>query len=79
MTVGPSATKVAKITQVKDDLAYALRWRSPVGLGLLAGLAGLFMIGVLGCPVGFLAGAAAARRGQTVLAAAGVTLRRACE
>jgi lysylphosphatidylglycerol synthetase-like protein (DUF2156 family) len=72
--VGPSATKVAKITQLKGDLAYALSWRSPVGLGLLVGLAGLFMVGVLGGAVGFLAGAAAARRGQAVLAAAGVAL-----
>jgi peptidoglycan/LPS O-acetylase OafA/YrhL len=74
VTVGPSATKVTKITQLRDDLAYALRRRSPLGLGLLVGLAGLFMVGVLGGAVGFLAGAAAARRAQCVLAAAGVAL-----
>ena len=74
VTVGPSATKVAKITQLKEDVAYALRWGTPLGLGLLVGLAGLFMVGVLGGPVGFLAGAAAARRAHTVLAGAGGTL-----
>ena len=50
------------------------RWRSPVGLGLLVGLGGLFMVGALGGVVGFLAGAAAARRPQAVLVAAGVAL-----
>jgi hypothetical protein len=56
LTIGPRATKVAKITQLQDDIAYALRWRSPAGFGLLVGLGGLFIGGPVGGAVGFLAG-----------------------
>jgi hypothetical protein len=56
LTIGPRATKGAKITQLKDDIAYALRWRSPAGFGLLVGLGGLFIGGPVGGAVGFLAG-----------------------
>jgi disulfide bond formation protein DsbB len=50
------------------------RWRTPIGLGLLVAVGGLFMIGLLGAVAGGLAGAAAARRPRLVLAGAGLAL-----
>jgi hypothetical protein len=83
VTVGPRATKVAKVTQLKGDIAYALRWRSPAGFGLLVGLGGLFIGGPVGGAVGFLAGYGVVVRGVrlvflaaalALLATAGFTL-----
>lgn len=45
----------------------AAGWRSPIRLGLLVGVAGLFMTGVVGAVVGFLAGLVVARRPRPVL------------
>jgi O-antigen/teichoic acid export membrane protein len=46
----------------------------PIALGLLAGWGGLLVAGALGGVLGFVAGAAAARRPRTVLVAAAVAL-----
>jgi hypothetical protein len=50
------------------------RWSSPVALGILVGLGALLLVGLVGAPVGFLAGVATARHTRLVLISAAFAL-----